>query len=47
MFAVMGSIELLVVVKLLILPVPLAGNPINGLLLVQLNWVPASAGPVN
>ena len=45
--AVIGTVELFVVVKLLISPLPMAGNPINGLLLVQLNTVPAMGEPVN
>ena len=43
---VIGSIELLEAVKLLILPLPLAGKPINVLLFVQLNTVPAIGEPV-
>jgi hypothetical protein len=43
---VIGSVELLEAVKLLIFPLPLIGNPINELLFVQLNTVPAIGEPV-
>src|SRR5436190_372152 len=39
--ATTGTLEVLVAVKLAILPVPLAARPMEGLLLVQLYVVPA------
>jgi hypothetical protein len=44
--AEMGRVELLLVVKLFMFPEPMAGNPINVLVFVQLNTVPAIGEPV-
>ena len=42
MVATTGKAVALIAVKLAILPVPLAANPIDGLELVQVNTVPAT-----
>jgi hypothetical protein len=45
-WAAIGTVELLLAVKATILPTPLLANPIDELLLVQLNTVPAIGDPV-
>jgi hypothetical protein len=44
---VIGIVELLFGVNDIILPTPVEGNPMDALLLVQLNTVPAIGDPVN
>jgi hypothetical protein len=45
-WAAIGTVELLLAVKATIFPTPLLANPIDELLLVQLNTVPAIGDPV-
>lgn len=45
-WAAMGIVELLLAVNGAILPTPLLGNPMDALLLIQLNTVPVIGDPV-